>query len=91
MHQSSMAAMTTFVDAHLAGHRGRPLDVLDIGSMDLNGSYRRQFDDRAWRYIGVDAQAGPGVDVAPPGPYDWSSLASSSYDVVVSGQAFEHS
>lgn len=90
MHQSSMAAMQRFVQQHLASSRGRPLRILDIGSMDLNGSYRTFFDDPAWNYTGVDAEPGPGVDLVLRGPYDWDALGSASYDVVVSGQAFEH-
>ena len=90
MHQSSMAAMSRFVATHLPARRGAPLAVLDVGSMDVNGSYRTLFDDPAWTYTGVDMAAGAGVDKVLAGPYDWSSIESSSFDVVVSGQAFEH-
>ena len=90
MHQSSMQAMARFVEQHLASRRGRPLSVLDVGSMDVNGSYRTLLDDPAWTYTGLDMAAGPGVDVVLAGPYDWSVVASSSFDVVISGQAFEH-
>lgn len=85
-----MAAMRRFVDQHLSHRRGEPLRILDIGAMDLNGSYRTFFDDASWTYTGADAEPGPGVDVVLAGPYDWASLPSRSFDVVVSGQAFEH-
>lgn len=85
-----MEAMERFVAEDLADRRGRALQVLDVGSMDVNGSYRTLFDDPAWSYTGVDMAAGPGVDAVLPQPYDWSALKSSSYDVIVSGQAFEH-
>jgi len=82
--------MERFVDEHLADRRGRPLRVLDVGAMDVNGSYRQLFDDPAWQYTGVDLEPGTGVDVVLPTPYDWSPFRSRSFDVVISGQAFEH-
>jgi SAM-dependent methyltransferase len=90
MHQSSMRAMSEFVATHLAAYRGRPLRILDIGSMNINGSYRELMTDANWRYTGLDMAAGPGVDRVLPSPYDWNELRSASYDVVISGQAFEH-
>src|SRR5579875_2336057 len=90
MHQSSLEAMARFVAEDLADRRGRAMRVLDVGSMDVNGSYRQFFDDPAWTYTGVDMEAGPGVDSVLPQPYDWSVLAASAYDEVVSGQALEH-
>lgn len=90
MHQSSMEAMTRFVAEDLADRRGSALRVLDVGSMDVNGSYRTLFDDPAWSYTGLDAEPGNGVDLVLPKPYDWSAVRTRSYDVVVSGQAFEH-
>ena len=90
MHESSMAAMRRFVHDHLDGYRHRPLRVLDVGAMDVNGSYRVLFDDPLWEYTGVDLEAGPGVDIVLGSPYDWSAIRSGSFDVVVSGQAFEH-
>jgi SAM-dependent methyltransferase len=69
--------------------RDRTLDALDIGSYDVNGSYRTLFDSAKWRYTGVDLEKGPGVDVVLTSPYRFP-FASRSKDVIVSGQAFEH-
>jgi SAM-dependent methyltransferase len=82
--------MNEFVSAHLAAYAGKPLRILDIGSMNINGSYRELVNDPGWQYTGVDMSGGPGVDLVLPSPYDWSLLHSASYDVVISGQAFEH-
>lgn len=90
MHASSMRAMARFVADHLSDRRGAPMRVLDVGSMDVNGSYRTLFDDPAWSYTGLDAEEGAGVDVVLPSPYGWQALPTDTYDVVVSGQAFEH-
>jgi cephalosporin hydroxylase len=85
-----MEAMRRFVDEHLADSRGRRLRVLDVGSMDINGSYRVLFDNPKWQYTGVDLEPGTGVDVVLGSPYDWGAIPSDSFDIVISGQAFEH-
>ncbi len=82
--------MARFVKEELADRGGWPLLILDIGSMDVNGTFRQFFDDPAWTYTGVDMESGPGVDTVLPQPYDWSLLENNRYDVVISGQAFEH-
>lgn len=87
MHTSSYQHMQRLVSTHL--DRDRPLQAIDIGAYDVNGSYRTLFDAPAWRYTGVDLEAGPGVDVVLSSPYRFP-FASRSVDVVVSGQAFEH-
>lgn len=90
MHQSSLFKMEQFVEAHLSGRRGRRLRIVDIGSMDVNGTYEALFDDPLWDYTGVDMEPGPGVTTVVRDPYDWHELPSESFDVVISGQVFEH-
>lgn len=90
MHTSSMDAMREFVADRLTAHIGKPLRSLDVGAMNVNGSYRDLMADPAWQYTGLDAAPGPGVDVVMTEPYRWRALKSNTYDVVVSGQAFEH-
>jgi SAM-dependent methyltransferase len=87
MHLSSLQHMKQLVDAYL--DRSRPLRVLDLGSYDVNGTYRTLFDSPEWTYTGLDLSAGPGVDVVLKDPYRFP-LASQSFDLVISGQAFEH-
>ncbi len=85
-----MQAMQRFVAEYLSDRRSESLQILDVGSMDVNGSYRTILDSPEWHYTGVDADAGDGVDLVLPSPYDWSPLSSDAYDVVISGQTFEH-
>lgn len=61
--------------------------VLEIGSYDVNGSVRRLFDS-ATRYVGVDLVAGPGVDLVIAGKD--VDAPDGSFDVVLSGECFEH-
>lgn len=90
MHQSSFEKMANFKNGHLDRYRGRPLKIFDLGSQDVNGSYRPIFDDPAWQYIGADLGPGKNVDIVLKDPYRWKHIRSNSMDVVISGQAFEH-
>src|SRR5579884_967573 len=82
--------MRNVVETHLASRRGSHLRILDVGSYDVNGTYRHLFDDPSWEYVGLDMESGPGVDIAVRRPYRWAEVPSNSYDVLISGQAFEH-
>ncbi len=60
--------------------------VLEVGSLDINGSVRGQFT--GCDYIGVDVAPGPGVDVVAQGQaLDYDDEA---FDVVISCECFEH-
>jgi hypothetical protein len=58
--------------------------VVDIGSYDVNGTYR---DLISGTYIGVDIVPGPNVDVLM-GSTEWKDLW--DVDAVISGQTLEH-
>lgn len=90
MHESSFERMSLFVEKFLAESRGEPLRILDVGSLDVNGSYRDLFDDAKWTYTGLDLDEGPNVHVVTRTPYAWKAIPRNSVDVVISGQALEH-
>ena len=91
MHQSSYHLMTKFRDRIDHELPAGTLTVLDVGSYGVNGTYRDVFSDTArFSYTGLDLQPGPNVDCVPKDAYDWPELADASFDVIVSGQAFEH-
>ena len=75
-------------DPHL-GQVSRP-SVLDVGSMNVNGSYKQIFDLLDCSYHGVDLEPGPGVDTVLTDPYRLP-FEDSTFDIVFSGQVFEHS
>jgi len=87
MHQSSLEHIQRLVVTHL--DRNKPLSIIDIGSYDVNGSYKIFFDSPNWNYKGIDLTHGPNVDIVMSSPYRLP-LPSHSVDVIVSGQAFEH-
>ncbi len=90
MHESSLLHMTRFRDQFLNDKQNQTLQIADLGSYDVNGSYRPLFVNSTWHYQGLDVSAGPNVDVVLTDPYSWQALSSNSIDVVISGQAFEH-
>lgn len=64
--------------------------IVDIGAMNIGkGGTYRSFIKKEWKYIGIDVVNGPSVDiVVEPFSYPFKS---SSVDVIISGQCFEHS
>jgi len=60
--------------------------VLEVGSLDINGSMRSFFSE--CDYLGIDVGEGQGVDLIVQGQeYD---APDESYDVCASGECFEH-
>lgn len=91
MHGSSLCRMRWFVNTYLNDEAPVKRKVLDIGSCEVaGGSYRQFFAPDHFEYSGLDIVAGPNVDIVPKHPYCWTEIASDSYDVVISGQSFEH-
>ena len=90
MHQSSIDKMTAFRDRYLTAKINEPLRILDLGSQDVNGSYRSLFSKRPWNYVGLDMATGNNVDIVLRTPYVWNEVSRESADVIISGQTFEH-
>ena len=83
MHASSIAIMT-----RMRRHFGKLTSILDVGSRDVNGTYRPLFV--GWEYVGLDIFHGPNVDIVVADPYDWRELQGRQFDAVISGQCLEH-
>ena len=68
------------------------LKILDIGSFDMNGDYNYGsiLNEKKWTYHGLDLKEGNNVDIVVENAYDWKEVNDETYDVVISGQAFEH-
>lgn len=85
MHASSYENMARCVRWYVGRDPGT---VADLGAMNVNGTYRTLFPEGT-RYVGVDLEPGPGVDVVLNDvytlPFDDESL-----DLVITGQMLEH-
>lgn len=60
--------------------------VLEVGSLDINGSVRELFAD--CDYTGVDLQLGPGVDLACQGQL--VEFPTGHFDTAISAECLEH-
>lgn len=60
--------------------------ILEIGSLNINGSVRPFFEN--CEYIGIDLGKGPGVDVVCEGQN--YNEADNTFDVTISCECFEH-
>ena len=91
MHLSSLEKMQSFVAKYSSHFSESNNKVLDVGSHDINGSYRQIFSSDIWEYTGLDLCEGKNVDYVPDDPYRWERIKDESFDLVVSGQVLEHS
>lgn len=85
MHAEAMCAMR----AMLAGYTAPGARVLDVGSLDVNGSYRGLVESRGWHYTGLDVAPGRNVDVVTCEPYAYP-FDDGAFDIVMSGSTMEH-
>ena len=93
MHESSYLKMQGFVDNYVDFSNHELTRVLDVGSMIVVPNaltYRTIFKDRNVEYVGLDVEPGLNVDYVPHDPYSWQEIGDDSFDVIISGQAFEH-
>jgi SAM-dependent methyltransferase len=81
MHDTAYKHCVNFVARFLSGN-GR---VLDVGSLDVNGTLKPIFN--GWDYTGMDRAAGKNVDVIIEREFPFEDQ---SFDVVVSSSALEH-
>lgn len=84
MHKASYETMERIIH----GMTGNALNVLDVGSLNVNGTYRPIIEERGWRYTGLDVVPGNNVDIVAL-PFDYP-IDDDAYDVVISGSAMEH-
>ena len=90
MHKNSHSKMEWFKNTYLSA--SRQLSILDVGSLDSKGDYNYSdiFDEKNWTYTGLDFQGGKNVDIIITDIYNWFEIDDNTYDVIISGQLFEH-
>lgn len=88
MHKTSYDEMKRIIGERLRAERDKPLRVLDVGSLNVNGSYKPHMFP-AWTYTGCDISAGANVDVVQDDPYELPFDAE-SFNLVICGQVLEH-
>ena len=90
MHKTSYLKMKWFKNKYL--NTAANLKILDVGSLDGTGefNYREIFNEKNWKYTGLDFQDGFNVDILVSDIYNWMEVEDNTYDVVISGQLFQH-
>ena len=90
MHKTSYLQMKWFKDKYL--NSSVNLNILDVGSLDKKGdyNYRKIFDEKSWTYTGLDFEDGNNVDIVVTDIYNWFEVEDNTYDVIISGQFFQH-
>jgi len=76
---------------NLQRHEFENKRVIEIGSFDVNGSFRKivtQFNPK--EYIGTDLETGPGVDIVCSADRLVEKFGMESFDVIISTFVFEH-
>ncbi|GFI68593.1 hypothetical protein IMSAG249_00410 [Lachnospiraceae bacterium] len=88
MHKSSFMIMKWFSEKYMKSEK--LYKILDIGSQDINGSYKPIFENGNWEYLGSDVVSGKNVDIVLEEAYHWKNIKSKTFDCVVCGQMLEH-
>lgn len=92
MHESSLAKMLWFFKKYAKKHD----KILDVGSCSIQGdvvigrTYRSLLIEGKVEYIGLDIKPGTNVDLVVKDPYKWAEIKDNTYDLIISGQSFEH-
>ena len=87
MHQSVMKFLVDMVDESDV----RGLEVLEVGSQDVNGSPRSAILPRKpKKYVGVDFAKAKGVDVVLDVRHLTKKFGGEKFDVVISTEMLEH-
>ena len=86
MHAEALAAMTELLKRY---DGPQPASALDVGSYDVNGTYRPLVQSHGWHYTGLDVCQGPNVNIVSLDPYRFP-LANETYDIVLTGSTMEH-
>ncbi len=86
MHLNEMYLATKFENKYAKFEAGN--NVLDVGSLDINGTLKTVFPISRYNYIGCDIKAGPNVDIVLDSPHNWQYIG--YYDIVVCASVVEH-
>lgn len=84
MHKEQKEACESIKDACPNSFKNKK--VLDVGSLDTNGTNRYLFTD--CDYTGIDVVKGPNVDIVSP--LHLTNLKPNSFDTIISTNALEH-
>jgi SAM-dependent methyltransferase len=85
MHLTSLQSGKAFAESYKIENG----IVVDIGGRNVNGSLRSFFEEKGMKFICVDMEKDPSVDIVVP-PGDKLPFEDGSVDLIVSTSCFEH-
>lgn len=85
MHDTAYRIGGLVMDTYLPA---TPAKILEIGALNVNGSLR-DHSPRNAEYVGLDFEAGEGVDAVITGLGDWN-VPDAHFDLVIASSVFEH-
>jgi SAM-dependent methyltransferase len=88
MHASAYEHSRKFVERYLLPRASQGLEVLEVGSLDVNGSVR-DFAPEGANWVGIDLEAGPGVDIVVDIPLS-IPFPDNHFDFAIASSVFEH-
>ena len=89
MHSSALESFLDFQSTYLNPLKSKnSIKIAEIGSYNYNSGIKKNILNE-FKYIGVDIQKGPNVDIVLDNPYKFP-FEDNSIDVIISISAFEH-
>lgn len=88
MHASAYEHSRKFVERYVLPNKREGLSVLEVGSLDVNGSVR-DFSPEGANWVGIDLESGPGVDIVVQTPLE-IPFPDNHFDFAVASSVFEH-
>jgi len=86
-HIDQINFIKEFKEFYINNSFNKDINVLEIGSLDVNGNIRNLFDFTK-EYTGIDLEKGPNVDLVLSG-IDIDKL-DKNFDIIISCECFEH-
>ena len=90
MHKNSYSKMKWFKETYL--NDDEMLNILDVSSIDSTRkfNYKTIFKEENWKYSLLSNQLNSKADIVVYDIYNWYEIEDNSYDVIISGQLFQH-
>jgi SAM-dependent methyltransferase len=86
-HIDQLKFIKEFKEFYIINNFNKDINVLEIGSLDVNGNIRNLFDFTN-EYIGIDLEKGPNVDLVLNGTN--INELNTNFDIIISCECFEH-
>ena len=86
-HIDQLKFIKEFKESYIINNFNKDINVLEIGSLDVNGNIRNLFDFTN-EYTGIDLEKGPNVDLVLNGTN--INELNTNFDIIISCECFEH-